>query len=125
MDRVAVELLKIIGRIEESILPIKTKPPNILLDRFLILDRFLARICIVKTKIAGTSVFRGYSKVETNGLCMSDMQIAVRFGWEPRCHTAPVLVGFKVIRNDGSDEINGWWRLWIDCLHSDKTKILA
>jgi len=40
---------------------------------------------------------------------VTDMQVAIRLGWEPSYNPAIILVRFDIFRNDSADEIQRTW----------------
>ena len=77
LDGALVHLVKIVACIKHRI-PFKSEPLDVGLDAFHIFDVFFDGVCVVKAEIAFAVVFIFHSEVDAQGLCVSDMQIAVR-----------------------------------------------
>ncbi len=105
MNTVLVELLEVVRRVKQPVVPIKAQPLHILLDGFLEFDRFLDRIRVVKPKIAKAVVLGCHAKVQANRLRMADVQISVGLGRETRMHTSPVPVRLQVLGDPCSNEV--------------------
>jgi hypothetical protein len=69
------------------------------------LDIFLARVGIIKPKIAESAEFSGETEIETNGFRMTDMQVAVRLRRKSRMNPAAVLVLLKILDNYVSNKM--------------------
>ena len=54
-DRVVVDLLEVIGRVVEPILPVEAEPVNAVDDRVNVLDVFLGRVRVVEAQVAGAA----------------------------------------------------------------------
>ncbi len=82
--RVAVNFLKVIGRVEETVIPIVAKPMDIILDGlnecFILLDG----VGVIHAKIAKAAEKLCRSEVDDDGLGMADVEVAVGFGRETR-----------------------------------------
>ena len=63
--------------------PVKTQPPEIFLDGIDIFLLFLFRVGVIQSEVAPPAVLVGQAKVDADSLDVSDMQIAIRLGWEP------------------------------------------
>ena len=84
--------------------PIEAEPGDVALDGVDIFLLFLDRIGVVETQMAAAAELFGDAEVETDGLGVTDMQIAVRLGrkaGDDPLHAAGVEVGL----NDVADEI--------------------
>ena len=82
IDSERIELLEIIGGIEQTVAPVESQPANIVNDRFHVLRGLARRVRIVQPEIAGAVVLLGKAEVETNRLGVSDMKIAIWFRWK-------------------------------------------
>src|SRR5262249_18277864 len=70
-----------------------------------IFDVFLRRVGVIKTQVTGACVFCRDTKVETDGLGMANVEMAVRFWWKT-CRDPPVmLVGLEVCSNNVTNKI--------------------
>ena len=71
--------LKIVGSKVKVLAEIRAEPQNIFLNG---IDKFrplLGRICVIETEIELSSVFFCQAVIQKNRLCVSDMQVTVRF----------------------------------------------
>ena len=55
---------------------------DIFLNGINIFDILLNRVGIIETKITQSTITFGQTKIEADTLCMTNMQIAVRFRWK-------------------------------------------
>ena len=105
---VVVELLEIVGGVEEIVAPIKTQPLHVGEDRFDVLDVLAGGVGVVKPHVAaGAPVLLADAEVEADRLGMADVEVAVGLGREPGHHAAVVGAGGLVLVDDGADEIGG------------------
>ena len=74
-----INIVKIVGSIVD-IVPMITQPFYIFHNGVNIFNIFLGGIGIIKTKITTSAVLFGSTEVNADCLCVTDMQIAVRFG---------------------------------------------
>ena len=88
-----------------AISPGKAEPSNILLNGVHILNILLRRIRIVKAQVAKTAVVFRDAEIETDGLCMPHMEIAVRLRRESCMDSRFVTAISKIFINDRSDKI--------------------
>ena len=91
----------------QPIFPVKTKPSHVALNGLDVFLALLAGIGIVKTQKGTAAVLAGNTEIQANGLRVTDMQIAVRFGWKPGYHVAMVLAARDIIADDLPDEVPG------------------
>src|SRR2546425_3922535 len=105
LNGVLVKLPEIVGRVIHPIVPVEAEPAHVALNGLLELHRLLARIRVVEAKVAKTFILSGDSKVQTDRLGMTNMQVAVRLGRESRMHTAAVLVRFDVFSDPLSNKV--------------------
>ena len=76
-----VQAIEVIARVRD--LPrLETQPSHCLKDTFEVLGFLRLRIRVVVPQIAPTAVMCGIPEVDHDRLGVSDVQIAVRFGWE-------------------------------------------
>ena len=104
---VAIESLIIIGGIIVSLFPVPAQPAQVLLDRLDEFDILFFRIGIVKAQVAHPAKFLCHTKVETDGLGVTDVQIAVGFGREAGHELSPKPVGRQVCGYFAADKIAG------------------
>src|SRR3954453_4460347 len=77
LDRPLIELVEIIGSIEETV-PVEAKPLDVLHNGVKVLDIFLLRIGVVEARGCVSSELVGKTEIEADPFGMSDMQIDVR-----------------------------------------------
>ena len=99
-----VQLLEIVGGEVEVFAPVEPQPPDIALDGFDELQLFLDRVGIVEPEVTASAEFLGDAEVETDGLGVADVEIAVGLGRKPR-HHAPVAALSQIRAYDIADEI--------------------
>ena len=85
--------------------PVITEPSNVFLDRLHVFDVFPLRVRVVEPQEALTAKLLGDIEVETDRLCVSDMQITVRLRREPGLDPTAILTFRNVGRNDLADEV--------------------
>ena len=100
-----IHLLEVIRCVETAVVPREAEPADILLNGVHVLDIFLRRICIVKAQIAEAMVVLGNAEVETDGLRVPDVQVAVRLGREARVNPLRVPSRTQILVDDISDKI--------------------
>ena len=83
----------------------ETQPLDVLHDRVHIFDVFFFWIRVVETQIGVAMEFIGKAKIETNGLGVTNMQIAVGLGRKARLHPALVLVRLQVLDDSVPNKI--------------------
>ena len=105
LDRPIVELLEVIGRVEQPIFPIAAQPADVVDDRIDVLLLFLGGIRVVEPQVELAAVFLREAEVQADALGVADVQIAVRLGRKPRMHAAAVLAGGAVGVDDLLDEV--------------------
>src|SRR4030067_3300522 len=89
-------------------IPVESKPPYILFNRFHIFNFFLRWVSVIKSQVAKASKFGSQSKIKTDRFCMSDMEIPVRLRGETGMYTTIVLIILQVFFNDFSDKVRGF-----------------
>ena len=82
LESVFIELKKIVRGIELPVLPVEAEPSNVFFDGLDVFDILFAGIRIVKTQVAESLVVFCESEIKTDGLRMSDMEVAVGFRGE-------------------------------------------
>ena len=100
-----VELVEIIGGVEEPVVPIAAQPADVFDDGVDVLGFFLGRIGVVEAQIAFAAELRGESEIQVDGFGMADVQIAVRLRRKARVHAAAVFVGLQIVEDDVADEV--------------------
>ncbi len=101
-----VELLKVVGGKELPVIPLKPKPPNVLLDCIHVFEVFAAGIGIIEAQVTRALVVGGDAEVEADGLGVPDMEIAVWLGWKAGRNPPVMLVCLQIFIDDSADEIN-------------------
>jgi hypothetical protein len=110
-DGIFIELIKIVRCIIQPIAPIEPEPSDVLHDGIYIFNILLARISVIESQIAEAFIFSGESKVEADGLGMSDMEVTIRLRGEPCMDAAFVFVVLHVFGHDIVDKIRGRGRV--------------
>ena len=107
-----VELVEIIGRVEQPVFPIAAQPADIFDDRIDVLRFFLRRIGVVEPQVALAAELLGEAEIQVDRLGVADVQIAVRLRRKARVHAAAVFVGLQIVEDDLADEVGrrrlGW-----------------
>ena len=93
------ELLEIIAGVELSTVPFKPQPGNVFSDGVDVFDTLLFRIGIVETQVGLASVFLRKPEAYTDGLGVTDVQVAVGFRWKACMNLATVFAGGNVCFN--------------------------
>ena len=81
LDGAFIDEVKVAGGVEDLI-PLVAEPLDILLDGVDILDVLLGGVGVVKAQVAFAAVFLRRAEIYADSLCVADMQVAVRLGWE-------------------------------------------
>ena len=105
LDCIFIQPLEIVRGIEPPIAPREAEPADVLLNGIHILDVLLRRVRIVKAQIAETIVILSNTEVKADGLCVSDVQIAVRLGRKPRMDPLRMSSRTQIFVDDISDKI--------------------
>ena len=82
-----IHLREVIGRIIKTVIPRKTKPRDIFLNRVDILGILFCGVRVIHAQIAQAVKLFRHSKVYTNRLCMADVQVTVWLRWETCVYT--------------------------------------
>ena len=82
LDREVIHLLKVLGRVEEAVVPVEAQPRDILFDRVDVLDVLLGGVGVVHAQVADAAEFLCGREVDADCLGVSDVEIAVRLGRE-------------------------------------------
>ncbi len=104
--RVSVEPLVVVGGVKKPVVPVEAEPTHVGDDRLHEFEGFAARVGVVHPQVAGAPVLGFDAEIETDGLRMADVEIAVRLRREPRGDTVMFLCR-QVVVNDFPDKI-GW-----------------
>ncbi len=119
-NRPVVELLEVVRGMARLTGPLETEPVDVVLDRFDVPRIFGLGIRVVEAEIADAVEFLRDPEVEADRLRVTDVEIPVGFGWEPRDHTR-VDAARNVFADDRPDEIRrlavGLFRLVAVCAH--------
>ncbi len=102
-----VELLVIVRGVVLAIMPVEAQPPHVFLDRIDVLDVFLHRVGVVEPEIAASAELLGDTEVETDGLGVPDVQVAVGLRRKSRHHTAAGDASGQIAGDNLSNEICG------------------
>ena len=100
-----VELVEVVGGIM-LLGPLKTEPCDIFFDGVHVLHIFLDRVGVIEAEVAETVIFLGDSEVQTDGLGVADMQVAVRFRRETGVNFRSVFSVSQVSLNDFFNKIH-------------------
>ena len=77
--------------------PLKPKPMNVIKDILHVFSVFLGWVGIVAPQVAHSTKLLGSAEVHANGLCVANVQVAVRL-WGKSCLYATVVLAlFQVI----------------------------
>ena len=85
-----VELLETVGRVLDPAVPLEAQPADVLLDGRDEVDMFRHRVGVVHAQVADSVEVFGHAEVETDGLGVADVQVAVGLRREPGDHPATV-----------------------------------
>ena len=107
LDRPIVELLEVVGRVEQPVVPVAAEPAHVVDDRVDVLLLFLGRVRVVEPQVELAAVLFGEAEVQADALGVADVQIAVRLGRKARVHAPAVFAGSAVGIDDLLDEIAG------------------
>ena len=75
-----------IARSIQHFVPLVAEPLNVFLDRVHVFHILFGRVRVVEPQIAHAAVFFGGGEIDLDRFGVTDMQIAVRLGREPRLH---------------------------------------
>ena len=106
LDRPFVELVEIIGSIEEAV-PVEAKPLDVFHDGVDVLDIFLLRIGVVEAQVGMSAELVGETEVEADRFGVSDMQVAVGLRRKSRLHAPVVLVRLQSSSNSIAKKVGG------------------
>ncbi len=80
-----VKLVEIVGSVK-FLLPLKSEPLDVLLDRIDIFSVLLGRIGVIETQVGLAAVFLSEAEVDADALRVSEMEVPVRLRRETRHH---------------------------------------
>ena len=115
LDRPIVELLEIVGRVEQPVLPVAAEPADVVDDRIDVLLLFLGRVRVVEPQVELAAVLLREAEVQADALGVADVQIAVRLRRKPRMHAPAVLAGGAIGVDDLLDEVARCGFLGVAC----------
>ena len=84
MDCTLIHCIKVVRRKKQPVLKFRAQPFHVVYDGLHILRFFLRGVRIIKTEIEFSAVFLCQSRIQDNGLGMSDVEISVGLRWESR-----------------------------------------
>src|SRR5216684_5020064 len=85
--------------------PMESQPLHVFLDGINVLRLLLLGIGVVETQIRFAAKFIGESKVQTDGLGMPDVEIAVGLWREAGLHPSFIFVGLEVVEDYVADKV--------------------
>ena len=68
-----VELLEVVGRVVEVLLPVEAEPVDVTLDRVGVLLLLLRGVRVVEAEVAAAAVLEGEAEVEADRLRVADV----------------------------------------------------
>ena len=74
-----IELLKVVGGMVEVLPPVKTKPPDIVLNRIDVFLLFLSRIRVIEPQVAASAKLLGNAESQADRLGMPYVEISIWF----------------------------------------------
>ena len=101
-----VQLLKIVGSVKLSILPVAAKPVDVFADGVDVFLFFLGGIGVVKAQVAQSIEFIGNTEIQADGFGMAQMQISVGLRRKARMNLAAVTAGGVVFHNARPDKVH-------------------
>ena len=99
LDRIVIELIEVVRGIIHAVLPREAEPMDVLLDGVDVLRILLRRIRIVEAQVAKAMIVLSQAEVQANGLCVTNMEIAIRLRWKARMNALRVFAILQVILN--------------------------
>ena len=106
-DSEVPQLLEIVGSVI-FVTPFVAQPLDVFLDGFYIFYIVFRRVCIIETQVTGSSVSLCDSEVQTNGFCMSDVQVSVRLWRETGLNSSTVFTFLQVFLYNLLNEIQAF-----------------
>ena len=104
-DGPIVELLEVVGCVEEPVAEIAAQPFHILDDRIDVLCLFLRGIGVVEAQVALAAELLGEAEVEHDALGVADVQVAIGFRRKARVNTSAMFAARSVGENQVANEI--------------------
>jgi hypothetical protein len=92
------QLFKVVWSIID-VAPLKAEPLDVLEDIFYVFVVFLTWVGVIKSEVADTLVFFGYTEVHADGLGVTDVKVAVRLWWKTGLDSTSVLTFLEVFLN--------------------------
>ena len=98
------QLLEVVGSVV-FVSPLVAQPADVFFDGFYVFRVFLRGVGVVEAQVAHASVGGGDAEVQTDGLGVADVQVAVRLGREACLHPSSVFPFLQVILYYLFDEV--------------------
>ena len=106
LDGPLVELVEVVGGVEEAVVPVEAQPAHVLHDRIdVLLSLPSSGLVSSKRRLDLPPNSVGQAEVQADRLGVADVQVAVGLRRKARVHAALVLVRLQVVENDVADEI--------------------
>ena len=96
--------LVVVVACEKFFFPFKAEPLHVLADGIDVFHIFLGRVRVVEAEVRKAAELFGGAEVQADGLGMSNVNVAVRFGRETRQHVI-ALAGLEVINDNVLNKI--------------------
>src|SRR5208283_2082437 len=103
--RPRMELIEVVGGIEQPVFPVGAEPAHVGDDRIHVLLLFLFRVRVVKAQIGLAAELRRQTEVDADGFGVANVEISVGLRRKTRLHTPLVFVRLQVLENDVADKI--------------------
>ena len=88
LDGPLVQLVEVVGGVEEAVFPVEAEPADVLHDGIDVLLLFLFGVGVVEAEIGLAAEFRGEAEIQADRFGVADVQIAVRLRRKARVHAA-------------------------------------
>ncbi len=105
LDGKIVDLLEVVRRVAEAIVPAEAEPLHVALDALDELLRLALGIRVVEAQIARAAEIPRHAEVHTDGHRVANVQVAVRLGGKARLHAPAVLSCGHFLGHDLSNEV--------------------
>ena len=105
LDRPLIELVKIIGGVEQPVAPISAQPARVFDDGVDVLGFFFGGVGVIEAQIAFAAELGSQSKIQIDGFRVANMQIAVGLRRKTRVYASAKFVGFQIVDDDVADEV--------------------
>ncbi|MNC04139.1 hypothetical protein D3C75_515720 [compost metagenome] len=99
LNRVVKQLVEIIRGITDVAGPLETEPFNIVLNGINVFDVFFYRVGVIETQVALALIILRDTKIQADGFCMADVQIAVWLWRETGANAGVLTIGQIFINN--------------------------